>query len=277
MTSEDVTLKQCSCKENCVHPEGSLLPCTEEYFYLGKKRGKYVFHAKCKMCEKARQEEYRKRPEVIQRAKEYNARPEQVENRKVYQANRSREELNEYQREYRSRPEVIEKIEARQQSDSFKEYQANYRNDPEHKRRKRELAKSEKSKRYAKEYREREGSRDYFTQKQREYRQTENYRIWSSSIAGIAARFRAYNKRRKAIEENTTGTVTTEALNELLREYEGLCFYCGVNKQEAFDHVIPISRGGLHDIENLVPACKRCNSSKSNKLFEEEWLPEGWS
>ena len=40
----------------------------------------------------------------------------------------------------------------------------------------------------------------------------------------------------------------------------------------SIDHVVPLSRGGKHEIENLLPACRSCNSSKGAKLLEE-WLP----
>lgn len=35
------------------------------------------------------------------------------------------------------------------------------------------------------------------------------------------------------------------------------------------DHVQPKSRGGTHDIHNLVPACWICNGSKGTKMLEE--------
>jgi hypothetical protein len=34
----------------------------------------------------------------------------------------------------------------------------------------------------------------------------------------------------------------------------------------SIDHIIPISRGGTQDLDNLLPAHKVCNSQKSNKL-----------
>lgn len=51
------------------------------------------------------------------------------------------------------------------------------------------------------------------------------------------------------------------------------CNYCGKyfeNKMH-IDHVVPISKGGQHSIDNLVTACKPCNLSKANKLLDE-WL-----
>lgn len=49
------------------------------------------------------------------------------------------------------------------------------------------------------------------------------------------------------------------------------CHYCGERgKQLECDHVVPVSRGGSHDPDNLVTACKPCNQSKRDKT-PEEW------
>ena len=47
------------------------------------------------------------------------------------------------------------------------------------------------------------------------------------------------------------------------------CHYCGGEAGE-LDHVVPISRGGLHCLENVVPACRSCNARKGAKT-PEEW------
>lgn len=49
------------------------------------------------------------------------------------------------------------------------------------------------------------------------------------------------------------------------------CVYCGSTENLTLDHVIPISKGGSDDQDNLVCCCKRCNSSKNDKLLSE-WL-----
>lgn len=33
------------------------------------------------------------------------------------------------------------------------------------------------------------------------------------------------------------------------------------------DHVLPKSKGGTNDLENLVPCCNRCNTKKGNKIL----------
>jgi 5-methylcytosine-specific restriction endonuclease McrA len=46
------------------------------------------------------------------------------------------------------------------------------------------------------------------------------------------------------------------------------CQYCG-GAAESIDHVVPRSRGGEHTWENVVAACKRCNSTKRDRLLHE--------
>jgi 5-methylcytosine-specific restriction endonuclease McrA len=48
------------------------------------------------------------------------------------------------------------------------------------------------------------------------------------------------------------------------------CVYCGSTERITIDHVVPLSRGGKHEAENLAPACLPCNASKSNRL-PSEW------
>ncbi len=49
------------------------------------------------------------------------------------------------------------------------------------------------------------------------------------------------------------------------------CQYCGA-PAENLDHVVPKSRGGTHTWDNVVAACRRCNSRKENRLIEDAGL-----
>ncbi len=49
------------------------------------------------------------------------------------------------------------------------------------------------------------------------------------------------------------------------------CQYCG-EPAENLDHVLPRSRGGAHTWDNVVAACRRCNSRKENRLPSEVGL-----
>lgn len=82
------------------------------------------------------------------------------------------------------------------------------------------------------------------------------------------------NGRRYALHHNnlrrnwTKGDVTTEQLTELLNR-QTHCAYCKrkftSRLRPTVDHIIPLSKGGLHTISNLVLACQPCNSRKCDK------------
>ena len=43
------------------------------------------------------------------------------------------------------------------------------------------------------------------------------------------------------------------------------CVYCG-RQADTVDHVLPVRLGGTSILDNLVPACRRCNLSRGAKL-----------
>ena len=66
-------------------------------------------------------------------------------------------------------------------------------------------------------------------------------------------------------------------ISDTIREWENeqilpkRCVYCGSEENLTTDHLIPKNRGGDNSADNLVLACKSCNSSRGNKgVFE--WL-----
>ena len=68
------------------------------------------------------------------------------------------------------------------------------------------------------------------------------------------------HKRRQA---KRSGTATADDMARIMKQANGKCYYCGVkSKSLSFDHVVPLAKGGNHDPDNLVMACKSCNSSK---------------
>lgn len=78
---------------------------------------------------------------------------------------------------------------------------------------------------------------------------------------------KAIKARRRAHEGAAVGEVTEEQWEAKVAAYGGLCAYCrGEMERVTQDHVIPLSKGGPHTIDNLVPACGSCNSRKGNSL-----------
>ena len=74
-------------------------------------------------------------------------------------------------------------------------------------------------------------------------------------------------KRYARLKSVKTYAITSKELRQLRQKN---CHYCGSKKQIELDHVIPINRNGTHGIGNLVPACRKCNRSKSES-FIMEW------
>ncbi len=53
----------------------------------------------------------------------------------------------------------------------------------------------------------------------------------------------------------------------------GRCHYCGAKvapRDLTMDHLVPLVRGGTSTKQNIVPACKECNSRKKY-LLPLEW------
>ena len=86
---------------------------------------------------------------------------------------------------------------------------------------------------------------------------------------GRASSQRGSTKRRSRLK-NLINTLTAKEWMDILKQYKFRCAYCNkkfnsLNKP-ARDHIIPISKGGHNTKENIVPACKSCNSKKGAKI-----------
>lgn len=79
---------------------------------------------------------------------------------------------------------------------------------------------------------------------------------------------RQQSARRRSLEK--VGKITKQEWQDRLAEYNYHCAYC----LKPFDnlemeHMLPLSRGGTHTIDNIVPACRTCNGTKSSKTLLE--------
>ncbi len=82
------------------------------------------------------------------------------------------------------------------------------------------------------------------------------------------------SQKRRALKVTTEdGTIGRKSLRKLFKSQDGKCKYCeGVLDFEVkysvhLDHVIPLSRGGIHSITNVVYACADCNRRKHAKII----------
>lgn len=70
-------------------------------------------------------------------------------------------------------------------------------------------------------------------------------------------------RRRSKQTSSLTGTEYSDWVTSQIK----LCTYCGISCSEAFhvDHIEPLNKGGLHELDNLTIACPSCNTSKGQK------------
>ena len=74
---------------------------------------------------------------------------------------------------------------------------------------------------------------------------------------------------RRARMAGVLTTLTLQEWREILATYDASCAYCGASSRALEqDHVVPISKGGGHTKDNVVPACRRCNARKGAKSVE---------
>jgi len=86
------------------------------------------------------------------------------------------------------------------------------------------------------------------------------------------ARAQSHSKKWRARKKGVEATLTHDDWMELCSA--GVCHYCKrTDLPLTQDHVLPLSRGGPHTKDNVVPACRPCNSSKKDKT-PAEW--ESW-
>lgn len=88
----------------------------------------------------------------------------------------------------------------------------------------------------------------------------------------LHAKTYAHNKRMRLKGEYAR--TDSKTLELIIVFWGNKCAYCG-GKYEAIDHVVPISKGGKHSSDNLLPACRKCNASKYVRDVEEfGFIPE---
>ncbi len=71
-------------------------------------------------------------------------------------------------------------------------------------------------------------------------------------------------RRRKRRMGQAEHDLSSDQWSALLEAWGG-CAYCGTDPSSLQkDCVLPLSRGGRYTLENIVPACRSCNTSKCN-------------
>mgnify|MGYP000903203887 CR=1 FL=1 len=116
-------------------------------------------------------------------------------------------------------------------------------------------------------YKNKEGFKQY--RRENAERINEYSKMWRKNNI---KKTRMYSRQRNLKMKNLPNTLTEEEWGNTLREFEYSCVYCGEQSELEKDHFIPVSKDGGNTVDNILPACKKCNQSKWNYDFFE-WYP----
>ena len=93
-------------------------------------------------------------------------------------------------------------------------------------------------------------------------------RQWGWRLVGYEARL----WREAQTRPRPPPTVWRELRAFVFARDDFTCQYCGARGGSLqCDHIIPFSKGGSNELDNLVTACKPCNQSKRDKTLDE-WM-----
>ncbi len=84
-----------------------------------------------------------------------------------------------------------------------------------------------------------------------------------------------WNSQRRINKKKVGGFHTLGEWETLKAQYDWTCPSCGLQEPHIHlteDHIIPISKGGSNNIENIQPLCRSCNSKKGTKIQSFEKL-----
>ena len=81
------------------------------------------------------------------------------------------------------------------------------------------------------------------------------------------------NQRRMALKRKLSSTLTLAQWENMKMHFNNKCAYCGKELPLAQEHFLALTKGGEYTVNNIIPSCKTCNSSKCNKDFFT-WYPK---
>lgn len=62
--------------------------------------------------------------------------------------------------------------------------------------------------------------------------------------------------------------ISKKEIRKAIIDRDKKCLKCGTEKRLSIDHIIPISKGGLNELDNLQCLCVSCNSKKRDKTID---------
>lgn len=220
-------------------------PATTDYYHKSK-TGKSGLSSKCKNCYKAYCKD--------------NKEKLYAKNHRHYEKNI--DHLKSSQKEWRENNKAHIKQRTKhyheENKDRIHEYQNQYRDNN-----RRLLADK------AKEWRDQNRDKVQRYLDANKERRAHNLKNWSLNNKASITKYSQVRRARKAKLESS---FSTEQWRECCKQFDYVCAYCGKAKKLVQEHFIALTLGGEYTINNIIPSCSNCNSSKKNKKFFD-WYP----
>src|SRR3990167_5297241 len=101
----------------------------------------------------------------------------------------------------------------------------------------------------------------------------ENSPNWRGGVTKLPHYKSFYQKRRVIRKMQNGGSHNINEWETLKAQYNWTCPCCHKSEPEiklSEDHIIPLSKGGSDNIQNIQPLCLTCNIKKSTKVIKYE-------
>lgn len=86
-------------------------------------------------------------------------------------------------------------------------------------------------------------------------------------------KLRIHRQKYRAKKSALPHALTVKQWVSIKQHFDNKCAYCGKELSLVQEHFIPVNKGGEFTKNNIIPACKSCNSSKQDEDFFV-WYPK---
>ena len=114
--------------------------------------------------------------------------------------------------------------------------------------------------------------KDYYANNIEDHQRRERY--WRKNNA---LKRRIISERRRSLENSVLSNLTEKEWEDTLEYFNHSCAYCGITQDEHLkkfnerlhqEHIVPLTDGGTYTKDNIIPSCRKCNSTKGRQNFD---------
>jgi 5-methylcytosine-specific restriction endonuclease McrA len=110
-------------------------------------------------------------------------------------------------------------------------------------------------------------------------------RVYQNNPGAAREKCRRRREWRRASRRAALHPVTRAQIDARFALWSNRCAFCGVDATDprnhgrerlTVEHVLALTKGGLDEASNIIPACTACNSSKNNSPIEDWYRQQEW-